>query len=111
MEVCPMRQKDVCMDIVKNSQDQLQHLEDICTTLNIPPPTAFLLYEVIFSIEERLDVEQFNLMILLLNRYWEDYKQKVQSESNEGIFSFNEYLQRIDEDPFPDKWMEKMEGR
>ena len=106
-----MTQKDVCRNIVENSQEQLHHLEDICTALNIPPPTAFLLYKIISSIEERLDEKQFNLIILLLNRYWEDYKQKVQSESNKGIFSFNEYLRRIDEDPFPDKWMEKMEGR
>lgn len=111
MEVCLMSQKEVCMDMVEKTEDQLYQLEEICTVLNTPPPTVFLLYKIISSIKERLDEKQFHLLILLFNRYWEDYKQKIQSESNKGIFTFNEYLQRIEEDPFPDKWMEKMEGR
>lgn len=106
MEVCRMTQEEVCNEISSLLSEELNDFERVCTQIRIHPLMAVALHNSIVNMEKKIGSKKLRLLILLISRYWEDVKTKRVNHSNTETYDISSYLNRIGEDPFPEKWME-----
>lgn len=104
-----MTQEEVCKEITSSLSKELNNLEWVCTQMRIHPLMAAALHNLITSMESKIGSKKLRLLILLIGRYWEDVKTKRLDCSNVEPYDISSYLNRIDEHPFPGKWMELIE--
>lgn len=109
MEVCPMTQEEVCKEITSSLSKELNNLEWVCTQMRIHPLMAAALHNLIVSMENKIGSKKLRLLILLISRYWVDVKTQRLDCSNTEPYDISSYLNRIEEHPFPEKWMELIE--